>query len=323
MAAALGLTFVPVGVELTSYYYAFIMGVALLAEQREQVGRWLLLLTGLHPVRGLGPLPGHVALGRRAIHPHGGRHRGGLRLHRLDLPSPGPANGGIVRCGMGRIVIACYRPKAGKKAALQSLILDHVATLRAEGLVTDREPITMEAQDGTIVEVFEWVSSAAIESAHINAAVLKMWDQYTEVCDYVPVSQVPEATNDVRRVRPHRGCPPHPARQGQGEGQTAAKPAARASSSSSAVLRKATGGKPNPAPAPRAEGWGVGGRVRRQGSWAAPLTRRADAPTSPRQPGRGEEQQIVRPLPSAGEGGGEVRLRERVGVRSVCGRGVG
>jgi hypothetical protein len=45
VAAVLGLTFVPIGVELTSYYYAFILGVALLAEQREQVGRWLLLLT--------------------------------------------------------------------------------------------------------------------------------------------------------------------------------------------------------------------------------------------------------------------------------------
>ena len=63
---------------------------------------------------------------------------------------------------MGRIVIACYRPKAGKKEALKRLILDHVATLRSEGLVTERTPITMEAEDGTIVEVFEWVSSAAI-----------------------------------------------------------------------------------------------------------------------------------------------------------------
>jgi hypothetical protein len=45
-AAALGVTFIPVGVELTSYYYAFILAVALLYEKREQVGRWLLLLTG-------------------------------------------------------------------------------------------------------------------------------------------------------------------------------------------------------------------------------------------------------------------------------------
>jgi quinol monooxygenase YgiN len=106
---------------------------------------------------------------------------------------------------MGRIVIACYRPKAGQKAALHRLILDHVATLRAEGLVTDREPITMEAQDGTIVEVFEWASSAAIENAHINPAVLKMWEQYTEVCDYVPIGAVPEAINMFAEFAPIEG----------------------------------------------------------------------------------------------------------------------
>jgi hypothetical protein len=103
---------------------------------------------------------------------------------------------------MGRIVIACYRPKPGKKEALKRLILDHVATLRREGLVTDREPITAEAEDGTIVEVFEWVSAEAIESAHINAAVLKMWDQYTPVCDYVPVAEVPEAAKMFSEFTP-------------------------------------------------------------------------------------------------------------------------
>ena len=94
---------------------------------------------------------------------------------------------------MGRIVIACYRPKPGKREALRSLIVDHVATLRAQNLVTDRAPITMEAKDGTIVEVFEWVSSAAIEAAHTNPAVLAMWNEYAAVCDYVPLNTLAEA----------------------------------------------------------------------------------------------------------------------------------
>ncbi|WP_297535050.1 hypothetical protein, partial [Nitrobacter sp.] len=34
--------------------------------------------------------------------------------------------------------------------------------LRAEGLVTDREPIIAVAADGTVIEVFEWVSQEAI-----------------------------------------------------------------------------------------------------------------------------------------------------------------
>jgi hypothetical protein len=59
MAASLGITFIPVGVELTCYYYAFILGVALLYEKREEVGRWLLYLTAgtsfiaIAPIRGM------------------------------------------------------------------------------------------------------------------------------------------------------------------------------------------------------------------------------------------------------------------------------
>jgi hypothetical protein len=106
---------------------------------------------------------------------------------------------------MGRIVIACYRPKPGKGEALKRLIVDHVATLRAQKLVTDRAPITMEARDGTIVEVFEWVSSAAIEAAHTNPAVLAMWDEYSEVCDYVPVNTLPEAADMFAEFTPLEG----------------------------------------------------------------------------------------------------------------------
>ncbi len=45
VAAALGATFIAVGVELTCYYYAFIAAVALLYEKEEWVGRTLLWLT--------------------------------------------------------------------------------------------------------------------------------------------------------------------------------------------------------------------------------------------------------------------------------------
>ena len=94
---------------------------------------------------------------------------------------------------MGRIVIVAYRPKPGKVEALHALAKEHVDILRREGLVTDRVPIVMVAENGTIVEVFEWVSKAAIDSAHGNAAVLALWNRYAEVCDYIPVADVPEA----------------------------------------------------------------------------------------------------------------------------------
>jgi quinol monooxygenase YgiN len=94
---------------------------------------------------------------------------------------------------MGRIVIACYRPKPGQQDALRALMRSHVATLRAINLVTERRPITMEAKDGTFVEVFEWASAEAIQAAHSHPVVLKMWEEYGKVCDYVPVAQVAEA----------------------------------------------------------------------------------------------------------------------------------
>ena len=95
---------------------------------------------------------------------------------------------------MGRIVISCYRPKAGGGEALRKLMASHVATLRSIGLVTDRAPITMEATDGTIIEVFEWASREAIEAAHGHPVVLRMWEEYGKVCDYLPVAQVQEAS---------------------------------------------------------------------------------------------------------------------------------
>jgi quinol monooxygenase YgiN len=93
---------------------------------------------------------------------------------------------------MGRIVIAAYRPRPGKQAELRALMNDHLPQLRAEGLATDRASILMEAADGTVIEVFEWVSKEAIEAAHENPVVLAMWAEYAEVCDFVPAAEVQE-----------------------------------------------------------------------------------------------------------------------------------
>ena len=69
----------------------------------------------------------------------------------------------------------------------------HVAILREEGLATERDSIVMRAQDGTVVEVFEWVSAGAIRDAHDNPAVQRMWQDYQAVCDYVPIATLSEA----------------------------------------------------------------------------------------------------------------------------------
>lgn len=103
---------------------------------------------------------------------------------------------------MGRVVIACYVPKVGKESELHDLSRTHVPRLRAEGLVTDREPIIAVAADGTVVEVFEWSSTEAIAAAHANPAVRAMWEEYERVCSYRPIGEVPEAAQLFSELAP-------------------------------------------------------------------------------------------------------------------------
>ena len=95
-----------------------------------------------------------------------------------------------------RIVIVAYKPLAGKENELDALMQTHVDILRQEGLATSRKSIVMRAKDGTVIEVFEWKSAEAIQQAHNNPAVQKMWQAFGQVCTYVPVSEVKE-TNDL------------------------------------------------------------------------------------------------------------------------------
>ncbi len=103
---------------------------------------------------------------------------------------------------MGRVVIACYKPKPEKADALRALMKEHLPILRSQGLVTERDSIVMEAKDGTIVEVFEWKSQEAIEAAHSNATVLNMWERYGAVCEYIPISKLEEASQRFSQFAP-------------------------------------------------------------------------------------------------------------------------
>jgi hypothetical protein len=96
---------------------------------------------------------------------------------------------------MGVLVIVAYRPRPGKEARLLELTKTHVLILRGLGLVTDRPPYAMRAADGTIIEVFEWTSKEATASAHTYPAVLAMWEQYGEACEYVPLASVKECSD--------------------------------------------------------------------------------------------------------------------------------
>jgi len=93
---------------------------------------------------------------------------------------------------MGRIVAVAYKPKTGDEKTLESLVEKHVPILREQGLATDRRPIIMRSNDGTIVEIFEWDSADAIQKAHTNEVVQELWKEFSKVCDYIPLSNVAE-----------------------------------------------------------------------------------------------------------------------------------
>jgi quinol monooxygenase YgiN len=93
----------------------------------------------------------------------------------------------------GVVVIVAYRPKPGKEREILELVRGRVPTLRKEGLVTERVPTMMRAKDGTIIEVSEWRSRAAIDAAHKNPNVLAMWDKFFAACDCVPLKTLAEA----------------------------------------------------------------------------------------------------------------------------------
>ncbi len=102
----------------------------------------------------------------------------------------------------GVCVIVAYRPKPGKEAELLDLVRNRVPTLTKEGLVTDRRPTIMRARDGTIIEVSEWKSQEAIDAAHKNENVWAMWNRFFEVCDAVPLNELPEADEMFANFEP-------------------------------------------------------------------------------------------------------------------------
>jgi hypothetical protein len=103
---------------------------------------------------------------------------------------------------LGSISVACYKPKPGCEQALMALVRDHLPPLRGARFVTDREAIVMRAADGTINDVFEWVSREAIASAHSHLVVLELWMKFEAVCTYEIPCHVAEFRNMFSHFEP-------------------------------------------------------------------------------------------------------------------------
>lgn len=91
------------------------------------------------------------------------------------------------------VFMALYRPKSGKEDELKEILKVHIPVLREEGLITERELLTLQAEDGTIIEIAEWKSTEAIDKAHQSEKVMAIWDQISAVAELTSLSSLSEA----------------------------------------------------------------------------------------------------------------------------------
>lgn len=94
---------------------------------------------------------------------------------------------------MKKLAFAMYKPKEGKAGELNEILKTHMPALREYGLMTDKEPFTALADDGTVIEIFEWASQEAIDMAHEHPAIRSIWGKMGPICDFVSMKDLPEA----------------------------------------------------------------------------------------------------------------------------------
>jgi predicted component of type VI protein secretion system len=80
-------------------------------------------------------------------------------------------------------VVVRYTSRPGHEADLEQMCRRHWNTLHREHLTTDRPAILLrvDGAPGVFLELFEWVSTEAIRSAHGHPAVRELWDAMESV----------------------------------------------------------------------------------------------------------------------------------------------
>lgn len=78
-------------------------------------------------------------------------------------------------------VIVQYRIRPDARDAFIDLLAEHWPALRRLGLATDRPVECYEGTDASdnqpvIVEIFEWASTNAAQSAHVHPEVSRIWE---------------------------------------------------------------------------------------------------------------------------------------------------
>lgn len=103
---------------------------------------------------------------------------------------------------MGILVICSYRPHPGHEDEALMLVKAHVPLLREHGLITERAVVQGTAKDGEIVEIFEWESVEKSRGAAGIAEIGAHWKAMSEIMDFVPLAQLPEAQHAFAHFEP-------------------------------------------------------------------------------------------------------------------------
>lgn len=84
----------------------------------------------------------------------------------------------------GLLAFAMYKPHDGKRAEFMAILDQHVPLLRELELITARDNYILEMEDGTLIDVFEWVSEEAKDLAHKHPAVGQLWGEMMKIATF-------------------------------------------------------------------------------------------------------------------------------------------
>ena len=99
-------------------------------------------------------------------------------------------------------VLAVYRPKPGMEDELRALLLRHQPLLASQGLGGTRGGVIMQSeQDGSFVELLEWVSGDSAVEAHENREVMALWNELGRCADQLTLSDLKESSEQFPHFR--------------------------------------------------------------------------------------------------------------------------
>ena len=91
-----------------------------------------------------------------------------------------------------QLAFAMYKPNEGKEGDLKEILKEHLPLLREFELISDKETYTIKATDGTIIEIFEWLSEETKAIAHQHPATRQLWGRMMAICTFPAMRDLDE-----------------------------------------------------------------------------------------------------------------------------------